>query len=182
MHHAIHNPDSRMSSDRFSHPGKVQSGDIYEVFRNSDEPVLNTSDFDEAIDWASRSTVRRELEDMRDSGKLVSKKGGTNPNAGEVWYPVGEVEEIPQATPDPIKLVYQHPWFSLLTVGFFFIGFGFILFMPGYFGEGRYFGVLNRNILVQASLFLYISGVVMVAASTGLIIGKNIEVVIQNRR
>lgn len=108
--------------------------------------VLNTSDFDEAIDWASRSTVRRELEDMRDSGEIGSKKGGTQPNAGEVWYPAGELEEIPQATPDPIKLTYQHPWFSLLIVGFFFIGFGFILFMPGHFGEGRYFGVLNRNI------------------------------------
>lgn len=118
---------------------------------------------------------------MRDSGKLQSKKGGTNPNAGEVWYPVGEIEEIPQATPDPIKLIYQHPWFSLLTAGFFFIGFGFILFMPGFFGEGQYLGILNRGILVQASLILYVSGVVMVAAASGLIIGKGIESAIQAR-
>lgn len=170
-----------MSSDRFSHPGKVQPGDIYGVFRNSEEPVLSTSDFDEAIDWASRSTVRRELEDMRNSGKLESKKAGTNPNAGEVWYPVGELDEIPQATPDPIKLIYQHPWFSLLTAGFFFIGFGFILFMPGYFGEGQYLGILNRGLLVQTSLFLYIAGIVMVAASTGVIIARNVEAAILNR-
>lgn len=170
-----------MSSDRFSHPGKVQPGDIYEVFRDSEEPVLSTSDFDEAIEWASRSTVRRELEDMRDAGKLESKKGGTNPNAGEVWYPVGELEEIPQATPDPIKLVYQHPWFSLLTAGFFFIGFGFILFLPGFFGEGQYLGLLDRDILVRVSLFLYISGVIMVAVSAGRIIGRSVQTAIQNR-
>lgn len=62
-----------------------------------------------------------------------------------------------------------------MTAGFFFIGFGFILFMPGYFGEGQYLGILNHGILVRASLFLYIAGVVVVATSTGLIIGRGIE-------
>lgn len=66
-------------------------------------PMLSTSDFDEAIDWASRSTVRRELEDMRESGTLESKKAGKNPTACEVCYPVGKLEEIPQATPTQLS-------------------------------------------------------------------------------
>lgn len=160
------------SEDRFSHPGKIQPGDIYEVYRKLGEKVLNTSDFDREIDWAHRSTVRRQLVDMRDSRELQSKKGGDQPNAGEVWYPPDEIKEIPRPTPDPIRLIYRHPWFSLLTTGFFFIGFGFILFLPGFFGEGQYLGIINRDLLVFASLALYAFGIAMSTVGGVVIIGN----------
>lgn len=189
LRHVIHSVETRAakasdphmsSEDRFSHPGKIQPGDIYEVFREHEEPVLSTTDIDREIDWASRSTVRRQLVDMRESDELRSKKAGDQKNAGEVWYPSDKISDIPQPTPDPIKLLYRHPWFSLLSAGFFFVGFGFILFMPGYFGEGQYLGILDRDWLVLASFFLYFTGVVMVSIGSGRIIGKSIMSIYRN--
>lgn len=169
------------SDDRFSPPGKVQAGDIFEVFTTNNEPVLSTTDFDNAIDWASRSTVRRQLEDMRDANEIKSKKAGDNPKAGEVWYPADEIEDIPPATPDIIKIIYLNPWFSLLAGGFFFIAFGFILFLPGVFGQGQYLGLFNRDLLVYASLFLYSSGVAIVFVSGVVIIVKGVASVVQKQ-
>jgi len=103
------------SEDRFIPPGKVQSGDVYEVFSSLDESVLTTSEIDEQIDWASRSTVLRKLNDMKKSDQLQSKKAGNKENAGVVWYLPEEIEDVPQPTPDLIRVVYRHPWFSMLT-------------------------------------------------------------------
>lgn len=171
----LHQRGSGMSSDnRYKPPRKVQPGDIYEVFRKLDEPVLSTTDFNREIDWASRSTVHRRLKDMRESGELRSKKGGKHQNAGEVWYPDGEIEDIPPATPDPIRLIYRYPWFSLLTTGFFIIGLGFMLFLPGFFGEGRYLGVIAREWMVRISLIFYFSGVIIVLVASVVIISRQI--------
>lgn len=175
--------EARMSSDdRFSHPGKVQSGDIYEVFRTLDEPVLSTSDINREIDWASRSTVRRQLVEMRDANELRSKKAGDQPNAGEVWYPPDEIEEIPQPTPNIIKLVYRNLWFSLIAGGLVIIGSGFMLFLPGFFGEGRYLGLVNRDLLVLVSLVLYVVGVSMVSVGSGGVVGNVVVPMIRDYR
>lgn len=173
----------RMSSDnRFSHPGKVQSGDIYEVFRTLDEPVLSTSDINREIDWASRSTVHRQLVEMRNANELRSKKAGDQSNAGEVWYAPDEIEEIPQPTPDIIKLIYRNIYFSLVTGGLVIIGFGFILFLPGYFGEGQYLGLVNRNLLVLISLVLYVLGILMVSGGSVGVIKNMVAPMIRDYR
>lgn len=173
--------EARMSADdQFSNLGKVQPGDVYQVFRTLDEPVLSTSDINREIDWASRSTVRRQLAKMRDANELQSKKAGDQENAGEVWYPPKEIEEIPQPTPNPIRLIYRNPWFSLITVGFVFIGLGFVLFLPGFFGEGLYLGLVNRDLVVLVSLFLYVVGVSMVFVGSGGFIGNMVVPMIRN--
>lgn len=165
--------EARMSSeDRFSHPGIVQAGDIYEVFSSRGETVLTTTEIDEQIDWASRPTVLRKLNAMAESEELGSKKAGENENAGIVWYLPDDLEDIPQPTPDPIKLIYRHPWFSLIAGGFVFIGSGFILFLPGFFGEGLFLGVVDRELLVLVSLILYAIGVLMVSLGSGGVIGN----------
>lgn len=170
-----------MSSEkRFSHPGKVQPGDIFEVFRKLDESVLSTSDINREIDWASRSTIRRRLVDMRNAGDLRSKKAGDQKNAGEVWYPPDEIEDIPQPTPSLLKVIYQHPWFSLMAGGFFAIGFGFTLFMPGYFGQGLLLGLIDREIIVFVSVLLYGVGVAMVTVAGGTMIGRDVVTIIRD--
>jgi hypothetical protein len=164
-----------MSSDnRFSHPGKIQSGDIYEVFSNRNESVLTTSEINREIDFASRSTVLRQLKSMRDSNELRSKKAGDKKNAGVVWYLPDDVTDIPQPTPDIIRLIYQHPWFSLVAAGLLFTGLGFTLFMPGFFGDGLYLGVAPRDAVVLASIALYSFGISMISAGSLLIIGSTI--------
>lgn len=175
--------EARMSpDDRFSHPGKVQSGDIYEVFRTLDEPVLSTSDINREIDWASRSTVRRQLVEMRDGNGLRSKKAGDQPNAGEVWYPPNNIKKIPQPTPKIIKIIYKNLWFSLIACGFVLIGLGFMLFLPGFFGEGRYLGIINRDLLVIVSLILYVVGVLIVSVGSGGVIGNVVVPMIRDYR
>ena len=162
------------SEDSFPYPGKVQPGDVFEVFRNHEDPVLSTTEIDGDIDWASRSTVHRQLVSMRENGQLKSKKSGTKDNAGVVWYPSDEIEPVPPATPDPIKLIYRYPWFSLLVGGFFLIGFGFIVFIPGYFGEGNYIWNINRDVLVYAGVFLYGFGISIAIISGMIIIAQGI--------
>ncbi|MFC7045527.1 hypothetical protein ACFQH6_09055 [Halobacteriaceae archaeon GCM10025711] len=162
------------SSDRFSHPGKVQSGDIFEVFRNQEDSVLSTSDINKEIDWASRSTVRRQLMKMRNQGELHSKKAGEQKNAGEVWYPPNEIKDIPRPTPDIIRVIYRNPWISLMAGGLVFIGFGFVLFLPGFFGEGLYFGLFSRKSIVRLSFLLYSFGIAMSSISGIVFIGETI--------
>ena len=169
------------SDNRFSHPGLVQSGDIYEVFSSLDESVLTTAEIDEEIDWASKSTVRRQLKAMTESNELRSKKAGDNENAGVVWYLPDEIEDLPQPTPDPIKLVYRHPWFSLVAGGLLFAGFGFTFFMPGFFGEGLYLGLIPREPIVMVSIVLYAFGIAMVSVGSIVIIGSTVVTVVQNR-
>lgn len=169
------------SENRFSQPGKVQSGDIYEVFSSLDESVLTTAEIDEEIDWASKSTVRRKLKSMTESNELRSKKAGENENAGVVWYLPEKIEELPEPTPDPIKLVYRHPWFSLVAGGLFFAGFGFTFFMPGFFGEGLYLGIVPRGPIVLVSIVLYAFGIAMASVGSIVIIGSTIVTAVQNR-
>lgn len=168
------------SGNRFSPPGKVQSGDIYEVFSTLDEPVLPTSEINREIDWASRSTVLRKLKKMADSDELRSKKAGDKENAGVVWYLPNQIDEIPQPTPDPIKLIYRHPWFSLLAGGLLFTGLSSTLFLPGFFGEGLYLGLIPRKPIVSVSLVMYLIGIVMASVGSVLIIGKAAVVLARN--
>lgn len=173
--------EARMSpNNRFSHPGKVQSGDIYELFRTLDEPVLSTSDIDREIDWASRSTVRRQLVEMRDANELRSKKAGDQSNAGEVWYVPDNIEDIPQATPNLIKSIYRNLWFSMIAGGLALIGFGFMLFLPGFFGEGQYLGLVSRELLVLVSLVLYIVGVLMTSLGSCGVIARTVVPLIRS--
>lgn len=174
--------EARMpSGNRFSQPGIVREGDIYEVFSSLGQKVLTTSEIDEEINWASNSTVRRQLKKMTKSGELRSKKAGENQNAGIVWYLPDEFEKIPQPTPDPIKLVYQHPWFSLVAGGLLFTGIGFTLFMPGFFGDGLYLGLISRELIVLISIALYSFGVSMISAGSILIIGSTVMTAVRNR-
>lgn len=168
------------SENRFSQPGLVQSGDIYEVFSSLDESVLTTAEINEEIDWASKSTVRRQLKAMTESNELRSKKAGDNENAGVVWYLPDEIEDLPQPTPDPIKLVYRHPWFSLVAGGLLFAGFGFTFFMPGFFGEVLYLGLIPREPIVMVSIVLYAFGIAMVSVGSIVIIGSTVVTVVQN--
>lgn len=169
------------SENRFSPPGKIQSGDIYEVFTTLGEPVLTTSEINNEIDWASRSTVLRKLKEMAESDDLRSKKAGDKSNAGVVWYLPDEIEDIPQPTPDLIRIVYRHPWFSLVVGGLFFTGFGFALFVPGFFGEGLYLGLVSRNSMVLISIGLYAFGIAMASAGSVLIIVEAVVNLLQNR-
>ena len=168
------------SENRFSHPGKIQSGDIYEVFTNRGETVLTTSEINREIDWASRSTVHRQLKQMREENELRSKKAGDNENAGVVWYLPDELEDIPQPTPDPIRIVYQHPWFSLAAAGLVFTGIGFTLFMPGFFGDGLYLGLISRELSVQVSIVLYSFGIAMISVGSLGSIWNGARTIVQN--
>ena len=169
------------SENRFSHPGKIQSGDIYEVYSTLDESVLTTAEIDDEIDWASRPTVRRQLKAMVESGELRSKKAGKNENAGIVWYLPDDLEEIPQPTPDLIRIIYRHPWFSLVAAGLLFTGLGFTSFMPGFFGDGLYLGIIPREPIVLVSIVLYSFGISMISAGSLLIIGSTAVNIIRNR-
>jgi len=169
------------SEDRFTPPGKVQSGDVYEVFSSLDESVLTTSEIDDQIDWASRSTVLRKLNDMKESGQLQSKKAGNKENAGVVWYLPEEIEDVPQPTPDLIRVVYRHPWFSMLTGGLLFAGLGFALFMPSYFGEGLYLGLFPREPLVLVSIGLYVFGILVASVGGALVIWETVVTLVQNK-
>lgn len=146
-----------------------------------DEPVLNTSEIDGEIDWASRSTVLRKLNDMAESSRLRSKKAGKKENAGVVWYLPDEIEDVPQPTPDLIKIIYRHPWFSLLAGGLLFAGLGFTLFMPSYFGEGLYLGLFPRESVVLVSIGLYGFGIAMASVGGALIIWESVVTLVQNR-
>ncbi|AXG08239.1 hypothetical protein DU500_17255 (plasmid) [Haloplanus rubicundus] len=118
---------------------------------------------------------------MTESNELRSKKAGDNENAGMVWYLPDEIEDLPQPTPDPIKLVYRHPWFSLVAGGLLFAGFGFTFFMPGFFGEGLYLGLIPREPIVMVSIVLYAFGIAMVSVGSIVIIGSTVVTVVQNR-
>lgn len=171
--HAANRVIQGMTSDeRFSYPGKIQPGDIYKVFRDLDEPVLSTTEIDSQIDWASRSTVRRQLIEMEEDTALRSKKAGDRDNAGVVWFVPEDMPEIPQPTPDLVKLIYQHPWMAMVVGGILSVGIGFLFFVPGYFGEGRYLGIVAREWLLLVSLILFVSGVAVSYAGSGLLIGK----------
>lgn len=180
--HAANHVIQGMSSDeKFSNPGKIQPGDIYKVFSDLDESVLSTTDIDSQIDWASRSTVRRQLIEMEEDGKLGSKKAGDKDNAGVVWFVPEELPEIPQPTPDVLKLIYRYPWFSMIIGGILSAGIGFLFFVPGYFGEGSYLGIVPREWLLLASLILFVVGVAVSYAGSGLIIGKAGYYIIKRR-
>jgi hypothetical protein len=118
---------------------------------------------------------------MTESNELRSKKAGENENAGVVWYLLEKIEELPEPTPDPIKLVYRHPWFSLVAGGLFFAGFGFTFFMPGFFGEGLYLGTVPRGPIVLVSIVLYAFGIAMASVGSIVIIGSTIVTAVQNR-
>jgi len=169
------------STDRFKPPGKVTSGDIYEVFRSKDEWVLNTSDFDDNIDWASRSTVRRQLDEMLKSGEIHSKQAGKGENSGLVWYPSDKIREVPQPTPDPIKLIYRNPWFSTFIIGLLIIGFGFILFMPGLINNGPVLGIVNPRAMINAGVVFYVIGVGTALGGAVMFANRQFITAIRNR-
>ena len=160
--------------DTFSHPGTVHSGDIFRIFREQEDSVLSTTEIDRQIDFASRSTVRRQLISMQENGELRSKKAGEAKNAGQVWYPPETIPEIPQPTPDLAKLIYRYPWLSLIVGGLLSIGFGFLFFIPGFFGQGLYLGVLTRDSLVLVSMVLTGVGIVMAYIGGGALMWKHV--------
>lgn len=167
--------------DEVSGLKKVQQGDIYQVFRDRDKLVLSTSDINREIDWASRSTVHRRLKQMRKDGKLRSKKAGDKENEGKVWYIPDELNEVPQPTPDKIRLVYRNIWLFLAGTGIVIVAVGFALFLPGIIGEGQYLGLIDRDLLVLVSLIMYFIGVPMVILGGIGVLGKTIRPIVQNR-
>ena len=185
MHHVVQPNESRDScmSDKGSGSiSKVGAGDIFKVFRESDEPVLSTTDIINEIDHASKSTVRRRLNTMRDNNELRSKKSGEKENDGVVWYPPNELPEIPQPTPKPLVLIYTHPWFSIMVGGLLSAGLGFLFFLPGILGEGSYLGIIDRDWLIGISIILYSVGVSAVYVGGAVIVGKFGYSIFKNRR
>lgn len=169
-----------MSDGTSSYPGKVSSGDIYKAFRKGNQPVLSTSEIAQEIDHASRSTVWRKLTEMEENGELRKKKSGQKENAGVVWYPPEDLEEVPQPTPDILALIYTYPWFSLMVGGILSVGFAFLFFVPGFFGEGAYLGLIGRSWLLWTSFGLLVIGIVASYLGAFVIILKYTYSIIQN--
>lgn len=163
-----------MSDNDTPRLGKVQSGDIYQVFRDLDDPVLSTSEFNNHIDFASRSTIYRKLTEMEKNGTLETKKAGSGDQAGRVWYPPDELPDIPEPTPKLKRITYRNPGLSIMVLGFIAIGIGFLFYVPGQFGEGDYLGLINRDWLVVSSIVTASVGLAMIYLGGGWVIGRNL--------
>lgn len=168
-----------MSDDKPS-LGKVRSGDIYNVFHETDEPVLSTTDIANKINWASRSTVLRKLGKMREHDQLQSKKAGEKENAGIVWYPPDDLSEVPPPSPELLVFIYTYPWFSIMIGGLISVGFGFLFFMLS-LGEGASLGIIGGNWFLIVSLILLSVGVGAAFIASLVVIWKSAQEILPNR-